>query len=180
MSRACGSCSMCCKVLHIAEFAKPANQWCRHIAASGGCGIYESRYATCRGYRCSWLMDETLGPEWQPSRCKFIMHKVDGKLGLWVNVDRSFPRAWKREPFYRHLKALSAAARDGTGYVAVCVGHRTFILFPEQDLEIANCPTDADLKVGYRHSGGTCTPLVKVRGPDGLVREFLGESVPGF
>lgn len=174
MSRSCGSCSMCCKVLYIAEFAKPANRWCPHIAAGGGCGIYDTRYDTCRGYRCSWLIDETLGPEWQPNRCKFIMHRAADKLGLWVNVDRDYPQAWKRRPYYDHLKALSARALDGKDFVAVCVGSRTFVLFPEQDVEITPCPSDADLKVGYRVAGTTRFPLVKVRSPDGSIREFLG------
>lgn len=171
---------MCCKILHIAEFAKPANQWCPHIAAGGGCGIYDTRYKTCRGYRCLWLMDEAWGPEWQPNKCKFIMHKVDGNVGVWVNVDKSFPHAWKREPYYRQLKALSASARDGSGYVAVCVAGRTFVMFPEQDLEIGDCPPDADLKVGYRHTGNMRTPLVKLRDGDGRVREFLGAPVSDF
>jgi hypothetical protein len=165
---------MCCKVLHIAEFAKPANQWCPHIAAGGGCGIYETRYETCRGYRCLWLIDESFGPEWQPSRSKFVMHKVDGRAGLWVNVDKSYPLAWNRAPYYAELKRLSEMARDGSGYVAVCVGERTFVLFPEQDLEIPDCPQDADLKVGYRHVSGSRMPLVMIRSPEGTIREILG------
>ena len=180
MDRQCGSCSMCCKVLHIAEFDKPANRWCEHIARGGGCGIYETRFETCRGYKCQWLLDDSLGPEWQPHRSKFIMHKVDGKVGLWVNVDRSSPMAWRNEPFYSQLKAWSQAARDGSGYVAVCVGERTYVLFPEENLTVPGIPSDADLKVGYRHAEGTKRPLVKVRAPDGSVAEHLGRPIAAF
>jgi hypothetical protein len=170
---------MCCKVLHIAELAKPANQWCRHIARGGGCSIYDERFEICRGYRCLWLTDEGFGPDWQPNHCKFIMHQVAGNKGIWVNVDITSPHAWRQDPYYAQLKALSEMARDGSGFVAVCVGQRTFILFPEEDLEIADCPSDADLKVGYRHGGGARRPLVMVRSEDGSIREFLGSDVSG-
>jgi hypothetical protein len=92
---------MCCKVLHIAEFDKPANQWCPHIAEGGGCSIYETRFDVCRGFQCFWLLGEELGAEWQPNRCKFVMHQVDGSAGLWVNVDRNYPLAWQRHHFTR-------------------------------------------------------------------------------
>jgi hypothetical protein len=171
---------MCCKILHIAELAKPADTWCQHIARGGGCGIYDTRFPVCRGYKCQWLLDETFGPEWQPHRCKFIMHGVDGKVGLWVNVDRSSPMAWRKEPFYSRLKQWSAAARDGSGYVAVCTGGRTYILFPEEDLDVPGVPPNGDLKVGYRHVQGTKRPLVMVRAPDGSIAEHLGQPIARF
>lgn len=57
--RACGSCSLCCRVLRVEELAKPAGRDCVHQrregGAAGGCGIYPSRPAICRDYRCLWL-----------------------------------------------------------------------------------------------------------------------------
>ena len=40
--KACGKCSFCCKVLEIAQSAKPAGKLWEHClnAGSGGCGIY--------------------------------------------------------------------------------------------------------------------------------------------
>ena len=177
MARSCGDCSMCCKVLHIAEFDKPANQWCPHIANGGGCGIYDTRYATCRGFQCLWTLNEDLGPEWQPHRSKFIIHRVATNPGLWINVDKSQPLAWKNQPFYRQIKEWAAAARDGSGFVAVCVGDRTTLVFPEEDLLVPDIPEGADLKVGYRHTGGGRRPLVMVRSPDGSIAEHLGAPI---
>src|SRR5687768_10405525 len=111
MARSCGDCSMCCKVLHVPELAKPANQWCKHIALGGGCGIYDTRFDICRGYQCLWILNEDLGPEWQPNRSKFIVHRTAGRAGLWVNVDLTQPLAWKKQPFYAQIKRWSAAAR---------------------------------------------------------------------
>ncbi len=176
VARECGRCSMCCKLPSIEEFGKPANQWCRHISKASGCAIYETRYDTCRGYRCLWLLNDDLGPEWQPNKCKFIIHKVEGSVGLWVNVDKSFPMAWKQEPFYQTIKSWSQQSREGKGYVAVCVGSRTIVVFPEEDMEIVGVQNGADLKVGYRHHGGQCRPLVVVRNNDGSVVEHLGSA----
>ena len=124
-----------------------------------------------------WLDSDALGPEWQPSRCKFIMHRVEGKLGTWINVDAAHPLAWKQAPFYGQIKAWSEVARHGSGYVAVCVADRTFVVFPEEDLEIPDVPKHADLKVGYRHSNGQRRPLVMVRSPVGVITEHLGTPI---
>jgi hypothetical protein len=97
--------------------------------------------------------------------------------GLWINVDKSQPLAWKAQPFYRQIKEWSRAARDGSGFVAVCVGDRTTLIFPEEDLAVPEIPPNADLKVGYRHTSGVRRPLVMVRSPDGSIAEHLGAPI---
>jgi hypothetical protein len=177
MSRSCDECSMCCKLLDIAEFNKPAHRWCPHVAKGGGCSIYDTRYDTCRGYACGWQLDETLGPEWRPNKSKFILHTGEGELGLWLVVDPSQPLAWKREPYYRQIKTWSSLARDGSGYVAISVGTRSYVVFPEEDLEVTALVGKSSIKVGYRHSGANRRPLVKVRDAAGEITEFLGAAV---
>src|SRR4051794_7389373 len=63
--RACGSCSLCCKLLPIRELEKPENKWCVHCKpASGGCTIYADRPPSCREFACHWLISKNLGDEW--------------------------------------------------------------------------------------------------------------------
>ena len=170
---------MCCKVLDVPELEKPANHWCPHVVKGRGCGIHETRPAICRGYQCRWTLDETLGDAWKPDRCKFILSSNRSGQGLWVDVDVSAPDAWRREPFYSQFKTWSRAAASGAGYVAVRVGERVWIVFPEEEVETPGLQMNMDLKVGYRHASGFARPLVLVRGRDGEVREFLGQvSVP--
>ncbi len=168
---------MCCKVLSIKELEKPANKWCSHVGACGGCSIYETRPDVCRGFVCNWLVNENLGEEWMPQKCKFVMHSSVSGLGFWINVDPSAPMAWKDRRFYPHIKGWSAVAQTGKGYVAVCVGDVVTVVFPEEDLQISECTPGNDLTAGYRMSSTTRTPLVKIRRSDGSIREFLGKPL---
>ena len=45
-SKSCGSCGMCCKVLHISELQKPAGEWCGVYRKGSGCGDYERLWTT--------------------------------------------------------------------------------------------------------------------------------------
>ena len=60
LGRACGACSLCCKLLQIdePELKKPANEWCRHCRpGKGGCAIYDERPPVCRDFACEWLIN---------------------------------------------------------------------------------------------------------------------------
>lgn len=60
--RKCGSCSLCCKVLHVVELHKPPGKWCLHCApGKGGCLIYADRPPSCEAFDCGWLRGA--GPE---------------------------------------------------------------------------------------------------------------------
>lgn len=54
-TRDCGGCRVCCEhlVVDTPEFSKPPGVMCQHACADG-CGIYETRYAVCRGWHCLW------------------------------------------------------------------------------------------------------------------------------
>ena len=56
--RACGSCSLCCRLLPVPQLQKDAGRWCpdcRPGAARGGCGIHETRPDVCRAFNCQWV-----------------------------------------------------------------------------------------------------------------------------
>ena len=48
--RACGSCTLCCKVIAVTDFNKLPGVWCAHCVRGKGCGIYETRPQICRDY----------------------------------------------------------------------------------------------------------------------------------
>ena len=52
--RECGTCTVCCTVLAIAEMNKPMRWACDHVTCTG-CGIYEKRPQACRDFDCAWL-----------------------------------------------------------------------------------------------------------------------------
>lgn len=173
-ARTCGSCGLCCKVLRIDVLEKEAHSWCEHYAPATGCGIYNKRPQVCRGYQCRWLYDPSLGEEWKPERCGFVVAPGKSGVGLWINTDLATPLAWRREPFYSQIRQWSEVSRHGGGYVAVAQGDRVFVVFPEEEVEVDGVVPDSALKVGYRVGPAGRRPLVFVRSPKGRVQEFAG------
>lgn len=72
LPNSCGSCTVCCLVLRIDEFTKPAGTLCQHCTGKG-CGIYETRYDVCRGYLCGWRTLPKLGDDWRPDRSGILL-----------------------------------------------------------------------------------------------------------
>jgi hypothetical protein len=71
ITRQCGDCQLCCKVLPTSEIGKPANQRCRHQRHGRGCVIYEHRPTSCRLWSCYWLLGEDVGE--RPDRSRLIV-----------------------------------------------------------------------------------------------------------
>jgi len=63
----CGECTVCCRILRIAELDKPGMIPCQHLNENG-CGIYADRPASCRGFECLWLASMSGKPELRPDR----------------------------------------------------------------------------------------------------------------
>lgn len=56
--RTCGTCTLCCKLVPVAELAKPAGQRCRHQITHKGCRVYNQSGmpTSCRIWSCVWLV----------------------------------------------------------------------------------------------------------------------------
>ena len=132
LGRRCSDCSLCCKVLDIPEIPKPADQWCTHCKPGHGCTIYESRPLVCRGFACQWLVDGSFGDEWRPTKSKMVMRMVPyrGRLLLYVTVDPAYPGAWRRSPYYQHLKDRSTRIT-----VQINLGRRRILVEPSRETE---------------------------------------------
>ena len=74
----CGGCTVCCTALRIEddELAKPAGVTCHHCTPTG-CGIYQTRPATCRGFHCGWLLLPALNESWRPDRSGVLIGLIE-------------------------------------------------------------------------------------------------------
>lgn len=176
-ARGCDGCGLCCKVLRVDWLDKPAHRWCKH-SVPAGCGIHGSHPDLCRAFYCVWIDDTSLGHEWRPDRTGFVLSRSASGKGLLVNVDIDKPEAWKQEPFYSSFKRWSAHSPNGE-YVAVSVGERNYVVYPEEDVEICFLGPTASIQVGYLRQGNARQPHVMVKIGDGPIQQFHGKIYHG-
>jgi hypothetical protein len=139
---------MCCKTVTIRdlELEKPPGQWCPHAVSGRGCGIYESRPATCRRFYCQWMLDPRLGPEWKPEKSKFVMYLGGtGKRDLNVAVDPAFPNAWMKPPFLATIRSWAKEEAEFGRLVLVRIGPRLIALLPGRTVDLGKVDPDAQL-----------------------------------
>lgn len=157
--KTCGDCGMCCKLLAIQALDKAAGTWCSHFKA--GCSIYADRPPACSGFICLWLDSEKLDDAWRPDRAKFLMYTEKDGRRLNVIVDPAQPLAWKREPYYRRIKAMSQRAQDGYELV-VCIGDRRIVVFPHEDVDLGPVNPEHKIVSGYATHDGERVPFAMV------------------
>jgi hypothetical protein len=104
MTRQCGSCTLCCKLLPMAsrpgtvnravtamvdaglatyaeyagarrEWTKPAGARCQHQRRTG-CAIYAERPASCRMWSCRWLSSDDTAALSRPDRAHYVIDAV--------------------------------------------------------------------------------------------------------
>lgn len=100
MTRQCGECSLCCKLLPlhareaertidallehglmslreaasmIKDFDKPAGQRCQYQRHGKGCSIYAKRPLGCRLWNCRWLTGDDTGDLPRPDRVHYVI-----------------------------------------------------------------------------------------------------------
>lgn len=122
--RACGACTLCCRLPDIDELAKPANAWCENCIEGQGCRIYDFRPQLCRDFLCLWMTDERLGPEWDPARSHVMIYRQGPQITVLVDPD--FPDIWKREPYSQQLSQWAREPDVAGQYVIVFVGDDVF------------------------------------------------------
>jgi hypothetical protein len=151
--RACGTCTLCCKVMTIHELAKPAGEWCPNCRPGKGCGIYEIRPAVCRGFYCEWMVSLGLGPEWKPEKAKFALFKSNGGRRLTAHVDPGHSSAWRRFPYYENFKAWAVQAAQQTPQmhmVDVMIGDHLIVILPDREVEVGLVAMDEVVVLGKR------------------------------
>ena len=160
MTRSCGDCGLCCKLLGVAPIDKPAGRWCSHYSRRG-CGIYAQRPGPCSSFTCLWLDSERLDESWRPSKAKFVMYTERDDKRLNIVVDPAAPTAWTREPYYSFIKRMSERAYDGHELV-VSVGDRRIVVFPHEDVDLGIVNPNHLIISGYADRGGERVPYAMV------------------
>ena len=110
---------------------------------------------------CLWLDSEKLDEAWRPDRAKFLMYTEKDGQRLNVIVDPNQPGAWKREPYYRRLKAMSELALEGRELV-VCIGDRRIVVFPHEDVDLGLVDPEHKLVSGYAERDGMMVPYAMI------------------
>ena len=134
--RACGTCTLCCKVYDVPALEKPAGTWCRHCKPGRGCGIHETRPTHCRSFHCLWMTQSWLGPEWKPERSKMVLSVDPATHFLFVQVDPGAPAAWRADPYYRTLKQWAAGAVARQRHVVVFLNKSATVVLPDRDVPL--------------------------------------------
>lgn len=151
--RACGTCTLCCKVVSIAELDKAAGEWCRHCKPGRGCGIHPARPFVCRGAYCEWMISNGLGPEWKPEKSKFALFKTNGGRRLTAHVDPGYPSAWRRSPYYENFKQWAREATQKTPdmhVVDVMIGEHSIVILPDREVDLGIVAADEFVRLDKR------------------------------
>lgn len=133
MSRRCGDCQLCCKLLPVREINKTAGQKCQHQKFGKGCAIYERCPPSCRLWSCAWLTGQFDGR--RPDRSGYVIDIMPDYITLrphdgtpenrvpitQVWLDPAKPDAWKDQDLLAHLGKKSALLRYNSREAAVLV-----------------------------------------------------------
>lgn len=129
----CGGCTLCCDLLEVGFFCKPANTHCQHCIVGIGCTIWETRPAVCRHYMCLWHANPKFPDSLRPDRCGALFEPVRNEKIIIVNVDPNRPTVWNSlgSPVALLIRQFLI---EGTAVVVIIGTEKHFIL-PEGMVE---------------------------------------------
>lgn len=152
-TKECGTCSLCCKLVTVAELEKPSGTWCTHCSPGKGCGIHAVRPNACRSWNCLWLLSPELGPQWKPDKSRMVL-MADGRTRrVFVRCDPGFPKAWRKEPYYGQIRQWASQAGPQGGEVFIGVGHDITILANGRELHVGAVAEQDGFATEYDASG---------------------------
>lgn len=76
-ARKCGGCTLCCKVLPVAEIGKADNERCQHKCVKG-CKIYRTPAMpiSCRFWDCRWINGDDTADLSRPDRSHYVIDTI--------------------------------------------------------------------------------------------------------
>ncbi len=146
--RACGSCTMCCKVFKVAELDKPAGRWCVNVKTGKGCAIHDARPGFCRTFQCAWLASPDMPDEWKPERARFVL-AVEPGGALQIACDPAQPAAWRREPYHSQIRRWAEHGMNIKKPVLLTVGDRASVVLPNTELPVGELQPGDDVELSY-------------------------------
>lgn len=141
--RACGTCTLCCKLIAVKDLGKAPGTWCPHCVRGKGCGIYETRPTECRTFFCHWMLEKGLTADWKPEKAKFaLVTSAGGHMTAFV--DPGFPGAWRNPPYFETLKrwSLEGARANPARMISVRIGTRGIVILPDREIDIGTVGPD--------------------------------------
>ena len=145
--RACGSCTLCCKVYNVVAFGKPAGTWCSHCEPSLGCTIHASRPSECAPFDCLWQTTPALPIHCKPDQAKMVLTVHPKTNNIQVVVDPDLPSAWTRQPYHGQLRVLAKSNMAKGHLVIVFVGELATLVLPDQDVPLGVLTLDQVVSV---------------------------------
>ena len=109
--KACGTCTMCCSALEIAELKKPAGPLCVNCRLGGGCAIYADRPQVCRDFECEWLTRRDLARRFRPDLVGVILMEDADSDEYRAVCPPERPMAWRQPQIFAHLVATAKSGR---------------------------------------------------------------------
>lgn len=116
MTRACGDCQLCCKLMPVRSVGKGAGERCKHQRHGKGCAVYRDLWMIspeCKLWNCAWLGDPATAALSRPDRSHYVIDvmpdfivvndPVEGKINVQVVqvwCDPKYPNA-HRDPALR-------------------------------------------------------------------------------
>lgn len=171
--RACGTCTLCCKVLSINALDKPQGQWCGHCEVGRGCRVYDTRPEECRSFYCGFLTWPVLGEHWFPARSKMVVTSELEGARVAIHVDPGRATAWQQEPFYSEIKHWSVLASERMHQVVVCIGKRAIVVFPDREVDLGTVADDERIITSERRSVvGTRFEALKLKADDPRIADL--------
>jgi len=144
--RTCGSCMLCCTVMHVSELNKPAGVTCSYAVAGSGCTIREQRPRACRRFFCGWRLDPNIDSLWKPSICGFVLQISMRYASMLVMVDPARPLAWRMQPYHGRLREWAGRAiQEDKRIVAVVAGGEATVILPDRDVPIGVLGPDDEI-----------------------------------
>ena len=136
VTRECGACSFCCKVMAIDELKKPNGQWCEHRCSQVGCSIYRRHPASCKSFACQWLLEPTMPHRFRPDRSKVVLVYEAHEARLVAHCDPSNPLAWLREPIFSLLKQQARSTWYSNMHVVAKAGRKLWLITPTEQISL--------------------------------------------
>jgi len=109
--KTCGSCTLCCSVLEIAELKKPAGPRCPNCVSGAGCSIYAERPQVCRDFECEWLMSRDLSRQFRPDLIGTILMEDPDSEEYRAVCAPEKAMAWRNPRIFAHLVAVAKSGR---------------------------------------------------------------------
>ena len=131
-----------------------------------GCQIYLAKPPSCGVFNCLWLLDEKLGPEWQPSKSKIVLVRDARNHRIIAYVDATTPTAWKRSPYFEKLRdwMLAGMTPDGDS-IFVSIAGKVTLLLPDGEHPLGVVGDDDIVEVQMMPTGNAYRAVVRKRNP---------------